>query len=315
MSENITRFDEKKLEEYIIQFALAVREQDGIEFQSFSSSAYLTRSESYKQSIYQEGHAICMGIGQKGMNDEKVLNEIQRALKCGSSGKGAPASFYNVTKFMEIARKDGAKAAAAFRDFYLKDNEEKGYNEICDLGCCRYDILALLAFYKDCNRYLPIRSSEFAKRFQMLGYTVELAGRYDWDSYHRDYLDAISEVRKVLIEYLDVSSDAIAFLDAHSFVWLLPQYEKLAGERVKKFILNPKGATGKATVVRQRAGQSEYRKNLISLWDGKCSVTGCGNTSMLTASHIKPWKDSNEGAVESGSVQRAAIDPQSRSGI
>ncbi len=45
-------------------------------------------------------------------------------------------------------------------------------------------------------------------------------------------------------------------------------------------------------IVSSRKGQGKYRKDLIQLWE-KCSVTGCEQIDLLKASHIKPWRDSN----------------------
>lgn len=45
-------------------------------------------------------------------------------------------------------------------------------------------------------------------------------------------------------------------------------------------------------IVKSRLGQGNFRRNVIRLW-GSCSVTGLQNVSLLRASHIKPWKDSN----------------------
>lgn len=50
--------------------------------------------------------------------------------------------------------------------------------------------------------------------------------------------------------------------------------------------------TEQEQIVRSRIGQGDFRKNVIRLW-GSCSVTGLHNISLLRASHIKPWKDSN----------------------
>jgi len=49
--------------------------------------------------------------------------------------------------------------------------------------------------------------------------------------------------------------------------------------------------TTRKSVIDSRIGQGTFRDNLISLWGG-CSVTGCGQLSLLVASHIKPWRDS-----------------------
>ncbi len=50
--------------------------------------------------------------------------------------------------------------------------------------------------------------------------------------------------------------------------------------------------TEQEQIVVSRLGQGNFRRNVIRLW-GSCSVTGLQNVSLLRASHIKPWKDSN----------------------
>lgn len=50
--------------------------------------------------------------------------------------------------------------------------------------------------------------------------------------------------------------------------------------------------TEQEQVVKSRLGQGSFRRNVIRIW-GSCSVTGLQNVSLLRASHIKPWKESN----------------------
>ncbi len=50
--------------------------------------------------------------------------------------------------------------------------------------------------------------------------------------------------------------------------------------------------TEQEQVVISRLGQGNFRRNVIRLW-GSCSITGLQNVTLLRASHIKPWKDSN----------------------
>ena len=50
--------------------------------------------------------------------------------------------------------------------------------------------------------------------------------------------------------------------------------------------------TEKATLLKTRIGQGNYRQKLIALWGG-CAVTGYKDTAMLVASHIKPWSVSS----------------------
>lgn len=42
-----------------------------------------------------------------------------------------------------------------------------------------------------------------------------------------------------------------------------------------------------------RIGQGKFRTEVASYWRG-CAVTGCRALQLLAASHIKPWRDSND---------------------
>jgi hypothetical protein len=50
--------------------------------------------------------------------------------------------------------------------------------------------------------------------------------------------------------------------------------------------------TEKEQLILARRGQGQFRKDLIAYW-AKCCVSGCTLTSVLRASHIKPWSDSD----------------------
>ena len=50
--------------------------------------------------------------------------------------------------------------------------------------------------------------------------------------------------------------------------------------------------TEKSALIQSRIGQGYFRAELIKYWQG-CSITKCGFAPVLIASHIKPWKDSN----------------------
>jgi len=51
--------------------------------------------------------------------------------------------------------------------------------------------------------------------------------------------------------------------------------------------------TERKGLVTTRVGQGPYREDLISKWNCECAITGINNKSILIASHIKRWKDSN----------------------
>lgn len=51
--------------------------------------------------------------------------------------------------------------------------------------------------------------------------------------------------------------------------------------------------TTKSALIEARIGQGQFRSNLLEYWGRRCAVTGTTLTPILRASHIKPWRASN----------------------
>lgn len=65
--------------------------------------------------------------------------------------------------------------------------------------------------------------------------------------------------------------------------------EHSAAADIISIIEECESTTEREQLVAARMGQGLFRKELISIW-GSCSVTGYSLTSLLVASHIKPWR-------------------------
>ncbi len=50
----------------------------------------------------------------------------------------------------------------------------------------------------------------------------------------------------------------------------------------------------KTITTKQRVNQSFFRNTLLSSYSGACCITGISSSTLLIASHIKPWRDSSE---------------------
>jgi predicted restriction endonuclease len=50
--------------------------------------------------------------------------------------------------------------------------------------------------------------------------------------------------------------------------------------------------TEKKALILSRRGQGQFRDDLLKLWRRRCAITGCRDTRLLRASHLKPWKRS-----------------------
>ncbi|MEQ8925761.1 MAG: HNH endonuclease [Fulvivirga sp.] len=53
-------------------------------------------------------------------------------------------------------------------------------------------------------------------------------------------------------------------------------------------------STERSGLVTSRVGQGAYRKSILHRWSYKCAASGYNDTRILIASHIQPWKDSND---------------------
>ena len=65
------------------------------------------------------------------------------------------------------------------------------------------------------------------------------------------------------------------------------------GER-KSFNYNKPNHTERQGLVTSRVGQGWYRKAIMERWDNKCAASGCDICTILIASHIVPWKNSDD---------------------
>ena len=61
---------------------------------------------------------------------------------------------------------------------------------------------------------------------------------------------------------------------------------------IDEIIRSNDNSTDKKRLITARLGQGDYRKDLLYIW-GKCSVTSCATKELLIASHIKPWRVSD----------------------
>jgi putative restriction endonuclease len=81
---------------------------------------------------------------------------------------------------------------------------------------------------------------------------------------------------------------------SHYHAFLLDQSFSEMGNDLTKIVSDQSDPiTRKMQMICARIGQGQFRADLINFW-GKCSVTGYRETSLLMASHIKPWSMSSD---------------------
>lgn len=87
------------------------------------------------------------------------------------------------------------------------------------------------------------------------------------------------------------------FIATPEMRYAIPQEGKTADDQATELLseldnLKMFPETERQSLVLSRLGQGEFRAQLVSYWKG-CAVTGTNCIPLLKASHIKPWRNSN----------------------
>ena len=97
-----------------------------------------------------------------------------------------------------------------------------------------------------------------------------------WDEFHNDWQTLIDESERLIAEREKALNNILAVdrpLDSEEHT------ERVGRERL--------------VVRRVRGNQPFFRKAILSAYDSQCCVTGIDIETLLVASHIKPWKESD----------------------
>lgn len=74
--------------------------------------------------------------------------------------------------------------------------------------------------------------------------------------------------------------------------YLAEGYDNDIESDIDTIVADPALAVTEKSLIKSRIGQGRFREKLVNYWNG-CAVTGFKDTNLLVASHIKPWKASN----------------------
>lgn len=106
-----------------------------------------------------------------------------------------------------------------------------------------------------------------------------------WSEYKQKGVELIYEAEQLLAAYKNQIKDT-SFED-----FILNMGEDLDEQIISKQMVPGRD---KIAVVKQRVGQKFFHDAVFSSYENKCCITGIAVPSLLIASHIKPWRDSDD---------------------
>jgi 5-methylcytosine-specific restriction enzyme A len=115
----------------------------------------------------------------------------------------------------------------------------------------------------------------------------------------RGFWEYVDELKLVDINYYRNLDDNNNERQAFQFVLLSATKENKkevlnSDVNAKAYNYNKPNQTERKGLVVTRVGQGYYRKQLLERWENRCAVTNSSIANILIASHIVPWRKSND---------------------
>ena len=269
-----------------LEFVSQQPEQQGMK-PSFTNG-YLWKSEGYKLSTFVHGtdKLLPQRWNQKAIASGAVAEMAIKAM--GIQANNFVDRFQKTSFMNKLTEKPQEGGEILFRFYRNIIDDRSSLEEFAGFFGRRYDIISYLFYLKDPDHNLPCKPNLFRGAFQSLGIRTECFASCTYDNYMA-FNAALRELADLYSRY----AEHISVLAAHSFAWIISQYPEVKsyifeGERLE--LLDNKKKQERQANVKVRVNQTEFRKNLIDFWSGKCCITGCKQTDILIASHIKPWR-------------------------
>lgn len=206
--------------------------------------------------------------------------------------------------FKKILEEKPQEVEDLIRRIYCSPDEEQAFRQGCALFGKRYPLMAFLFFLKGEGgdpagtiRYLPVSPRNMKSRFARLGIQSKCLSKCTWENY-QEYLRIFDDVQKRLQEQLNLEVEKI---DAHSLVWatwILDDNAYSVSETARQDAameaeISPiREGRDRLALIKSRVNQSAFRNYLLGRYD-HCCLCNVSEPSLLVASHIKPWSQSN----------------------
>ena len=285
-------------------FEFVAKQQNGrkAEFKS----GYLLDNEGYKAGVYIRANDI---LRSKNWNKKMIRSgEIaHRMIQAVEVKDNNFIAWRHKDEFKKALRDRPTEAGQVFFEVFREDDgnsENTGTDSdaialerfVSFMGSRDYDLISTLFYMKNPDRYYPCKPRFFRRAFVELGMDPSCFNSCTYENYVK-FNDGIREIAVFFSNY----AGHIDVLDAHSFAWIIGAYDEA---RAYIFDTSPEEATAasapskedddlprqeRKSTVMTRLRQSDYRRNLLNYWGGRCAVTGCGLTDILIDSHVKPW--------------------------
>lgn len=214
-------FDNSKINDCIRKL-MAIMELD--KYDSYKS-CLIWQQEDYKEKLVQDSKSI---LDVDSWTEDKIgSGEICSRIIKMLDYKIGPGKVQNLVawQYVDTIKKTfnekTYECENALYELYVKQNDKEAYDLLENIFGRKFPLISYLFFLKDSNKYVTVRPSEFAKRFEMLGVETDCLKECSWDNLN-EFAQIIKDLGMIFEDNLE---EEVNLLDAHSLVWMLWQIE------------------------------------------------------------------------------------------
>lgn len=207
-------FNYDNFEEWIDIFENYIKSNQDSDSISFKDG-FISKEEGYKERVFYNAHS---SLELSSWSDSIIGDgTISRCVKKAISKVENLVHHNQIIHFKNVVEDKLKLSEQVFYQLYCGNDDAHAFEKAVELFGAKYDLIAALFFIKDIKKYLPVRSSEFDKRFELLGIDFSMAGKCSWYNYNR-YLQIVDKIREKLQNHYGFDIDLI---DAHTFLWMI----------------------------------------------------------------------------------------------
>lgn len=201
-------------------FKMYIEVKSGEQLNSFADNSFFQSEEGYKADLQSKVLAnLSLEKWQKsligtGFISEKALEAIN---DCGNL-----VHYQQKIHFKNKLEEDVTTVEQVLYYIFCGTNDRKAFNEAVKCFGGKYDLLGYLFFIKDAKKYLPIRSTEFDKRFAFLGIPFSTTRKCSAQNYF-EYISIMGDLRELIQNKYGFE---VSLLDAHSVIWQLEEADR-----------------------------------------------------------------------------------------
>jgi hypothetical protein len=286
--------NQKQFEIQFAAFSELLAEQESIPFHFLSSNPF--SKEKYKYEIYKEAkkRLDCNKWSESDIGTGKILGHTISSIEIPGNNLvrwdnryGKESRQHNYLYEAKNDQRKTKELESCIYAIYHKESDAQSFESIMKIIGKKYSLIAYLFFIKDRSKYLPIATTIFDIAFRCFNVDFITSYHCSWDNYST-YLRLVGELKEMLTEIL---GSEVTLLDAHSFAWIIGRERPNDGKFVDSYKNHTNWINDSYAYVKTRLGQNKFAEKIIKYW-GSCAVSGCTETSILEASHIKPWSKS-----------------------